>query len=155
MDPSDLEDLFRRDEPAWVVTAERAHRIEMALAEKNLTWGQDDEEIRRTIHGLWPDLAWDTIEQGLLHLARSLPPEPQCDGLCVMGYDILGPEDGVPMDVLNSVAEAHPGCPLHAPDQVCGCEYPDRCMSPTHGRVALAEALAVRYRQNPSDPRAH
>lgn len=79
---------------------------------------------------------------------------PECDGLCVMGYDVLGPEDGVPLDVLNSVAEAHPGCPLHAPNQVCGCGMPDHCMSPTHGRITLQEALAVRYRQNPSDPRA-
>jgi hypothetical protein len=45
------------------------------------------------------------------------------------------------------VAYPHPGCPLHAPDEVCGCGTPDRCLSPTHGRISMAEALTIRHSQ--------
>lgn len=66
-------------------------------------------------------------------------PEPECDGLCLTGADIGVPGPGV--------AYAHPGCPAHDPDQVCGCGNPDRCLSPTHGQVSHAEALAERHRK--------
>ena len=72
----------------------------------------------------------------------------ECDGMCVMGYDLLGPEDGIPASVLNDVAYPHPGCPLHAPGQVCGCDSPDRCMSPTHDKITMDEALIARNSQS-------
>jgi hypothetical protein len=76
----------------------------------------------------------------------------ECDGMCVTAGDIgLGPAEGVDY---RDIAYPHPGCPLHAPEQVCGCGQPDRCMSPTHGQITLPEALAARYSQNPTDPRA-
>ena len=67
-------------------------------------------------------------------------PEPHCDGLCVTGTDVGIPSAGV--------AYPHPGCPLHDPDEVCGCGQPDRCLSPTHGRISMAEALTIRHRQS-------
>jgi len=30
---------------------------------------------------------------------------------------------------------------------VCGCGIPDRCLSPTHGQISMAEALTIRHRQ--------
>lgn len=65
--------------------------------------------------------------------------EPQCDGLCVYAADIGIPAAGV--------AYSHPGCPLHDPDEVCGCGQPDRCLSPTHGQITMAEALQIRHAQ--------
>jgi hypothetical protein len=67
--------------------------------------------------------------------------EAECDGLCLTGADIGVPSAGV--------AYPHPGCPLHDPDEVCGCGDPDRCLSPTHGQVSMAEALTIRHRQRP------
>lgn len=66
--------------------------------------------------------------------------EPICDGLCLSGADI-----GVPGT--NAIAYPHPGCPLHAPGQVCECGQPDRCLSPTHGQVSMAEAREIFNRQ--------
>lgn len=63
-----------------------------------------------------------------------------CDGLCVTGSDI-----GIPS---NEVAYPHPGCPVHAPDEVCQCGAPDRCLSPTHGQIDMREALEIRHRQS-------
>ncbi|HEY9411097.1 MAG TPA: hypothetical protein VIP77_16070 [Jiangellaceae bacterium] len=63
----------------------------------------------------------------------------ECDGLCVYGADIGVPSAGV--------AYAHPGCPLHDPDDVCECGNPDRCSSPTHGQITMAEALQIRHAQ--------
>lgn len=71
---------------------------------------------------------------------------PECDGLCVTSADVGVPGYGV--------AYPHPGCPEHAPDEVCGCGNPDRCLSPTHGQVTFEEALSIRHAQNPDDPRA-
>lgn len=65
--------------------------------------------------------------------------EVRCDGLCVWSDDIGIPGYGV--------AYPHPGCPLHAPGQVCECGMPDRCLSPTHGRLSMSEALVLRHRQ--------
>lgn len=62
-----------------------------------------------------------------------------CDGLCLTAADIGLPYAGV--------AYPHPGCPLHAPDEECGCGQPDRCLSPTHGQIGMAEALEIRHRQ--------
>ncbi len=77
---------------------------------------------------------------------RSLVAPPECDGMCVTAGDIgLGPADGVDY---RDIAYPHPGCPLHDPEQACGCGQPDRCMSPTHGRISLSEALQVRHRQD-------
>ena len=66
--------------------------------------------------------------------------EPECDGLCVTGADIGVPSAGV--------AYAHPGCPLHDPDEVCTCGYPNQCLLPTHGQIGMAEALSIRHRQS-------
>lgn len=63
-------------------------------------------------------------------------PEMFCDGLCVTAADIGLPGFGV--------AYAHPGCPEHAPDAVCECGAPDRCLSPTHGQIDMAEALRIK-----------
>ena len=64
-----------------------------------------------------------------------------CDGLCVTAADIgVGGAD--------QVAYPHPGCPVHAPDEVCHCGFPDRCLSPTHGQIDMAEALEIRHRQS-------
>ena len=52
--------------------------------------------------------------------------DAECDGMCLTGSDI-----GVPS---AKIAYPHPGCPLHAPGEVCGCGQPDRCNSPTHNR---------------------
>ena len=65
--------------------------------------------------------------------------ELTCDGLCVYAADIGIPGYGV--------AYPHPGCPLHDPDETCSCGPPDRCLSPTHGQITLAEALRVRHSQ--------
>lgn len=67
--------------------------------------------------------------------------KPECDGLCVTAADI-----GVPTTP-GAVAYPHPGCPVHAPEQVCPCDYPNQCLSPTHGHIGLPEALAIRHRQ--------
>lgn len=67
--------------------------------------------------------------------------QPKCDGLCVTSADIGVPGYGV--------AYPHPGCPLHAPDEVCQCGMPDRCLSPTHGQIDYVEALFIRHSQNP------
>lgn len=72
-------------------------------------------------------------------MKRSYSTEPECDGLCVDSADIGIPGYGV--------AYPHPGCPLHAPEQVCPCPYPDQCLSPTHGQITLPEALQIRHRQ--------
>lgn len=70
----------------------------------------------------------------------------ECDGLCVTSSDI-----GVPVwdDELREIAVAypHPGCPRHAPDQVCDCDTPERCLSPTHGLIEMDEALMIRHGQ--------
>jgi hypothetical protein len=68
--------------------------------------------------------------------------EPNCDGLCVTGADL-----GIPS---AAVAYPHPGCPLHDPDEVCECGQPDRCLSPTHGQVSMAEARRIRHAQDHS-----
>ena len=73
---------------------------------------------------------------------------PTCDGLCVTASDV-----GL-FGTADDIAYAHPGCPRHDPDAVCGCGNPDRCMSPTHGQISHDEALAIRHAQNPNDPRA-
>ena len=65
----------------------------------------------------------------------------ECDGLCVTAADI-----GVPTTP-GAVAYPHPGCPAHAPEQVCTCDYPDQCLSPTHGQISLNEALRIRRSQ--------
>ena len=70
--------------------------------------------------------------------------EPSCDGLCVYASEVLPGATGV--------AYPHPGCPLHDPDAVCGCGIPDRCLSPTHGQISMAEALTIRHRQARSAP---
>lgn len=62
-----------------------------------------------------------------------------CDGLCVYAADVGLPYAGV--------AYPHPGCPEHDPDATCGCGTPDRCLSPTHGQISMAEALTIRHRQ--------
>lgn len=67
--------------------------------------------------------------------------EPECDGLCVTAADL-----GVGLSV--AVAYPHPGCPLHAPERVCDCGQPDRCLSPTHGEITMADALEIRWRQS-------
>lgn len=68
-------------------------------------------------------------------------PTAECDGLCVSAADIgVGRAD--------QIAYPHPGCPLHAPDEVCGCGQPDRCLSPTHGQISITEALVVRHGQS-------
>jgi hypothetical protein len=64
-----------------------------------------------------------------------------CDGLCVTAADVGLPGYG------DAVAYPHPGCPLHDPDEVCGCGQPDRCLSPTHGQIGYPEALKIRNRQ--------
>ena len=64
-----------------------------------------------------------------------------CDGLCVTSADIGVPE-------YPGVAYPHPGCPLHDPDEVCGCGQPDRCLSPTHGQISMAEAQTIRHAQD-------
>lgn len=67
--------------------------------------------------------------------------QPDCDGLCVYAADIGVPSYGV--------AYAHPGCPAHSPEvEECGCGQPDRCLSPTHGQVSMAEALTIRHSQS-------
>jgi hypothetical protein len=71
--------------------------------------------------------------------------EPECDGLCVTAADIGVPVKG------NPVAYPHPGCPAHAPERVCECGKPDRCLSPTHGQITLPEALRIRNRQKPEN----
>jgi hypothetical protein len=64
----------------------------------------------------------------------------ECDGLCVTAADLgVGRAD--------QVAYAHPGCPEHSVEAVCGCGQPDRCLSPTHGQISMAEALEIRHRQ--------
>lgn len=73
-----------------------------------------------------------------------MPDDPTCDGLCVYGADI-----GVPV---AGVAYPHPGCPLHDPDQTCSCGQPDRCLSPTHGQISMAEALRIRHAQHHEEP---
>lgn len=71
--------------------------------------------------------------------------EIECDGLCVTAGDIgLGPAEGCDY---RDVAYPHPGCPLHDPGASCGCGQPDRCISPTHGQVSPAEALAAKNSQ--------
>lgn len=65
----------------------------------------------------------------------------ECDGLCVTGADLDVPE-------ARGVAYPHPGCPLHDPDEVCRCGTPDRCQSPTHGQISMAEALTIRHAQD-------
>lgn len=74
-------------------------------------------------------------------LATTQPvPEPVCDGLCIYASEVLPGAVGV--------AYPHPSCPLHSPDEtVCGCGYPDVCLSPTHGQISMVEALAMRHRQ--------
>lgn len=67
---------------------------------------------------------------------------PECDDLCVSAADI-----GV--GYADQIAYPHPGCPAHAPEQVCECGNPDRCLSPTHGRITMGEALSIRHRQSP------
>jgi len=67
--------------------------------------------------------------------------ESACDGLCITGADIGIPGPGV--------AYPHPSCPEHAPDAVCRCGMPDRCLSPTHGQIGMSEALEIRHRQDP------
>lgn len=63
-----------------------------------------------------------------------------CDGLCITAADVgVGSAD--------QVAYPHPGCPVHAPDEVCQCGNPDRCLSPTHGQIGLGEALQIASRQ--------
>jgi len=66
--------------------------------------------------------------------------DPLCDGLCVMASEII---EGMSP---NDVAYPHPGCPLHAPGEACSCDYPEKCMSPTHGKISLEEALTHRRR---------
>lgn len=67
--------------------------------------------------------------------------QPECDGLCFFGADLGVPGYGV--------AYAHPSCPLHAPhEDVCGCNNPDECASPTHGQISMAEALTIRHSQS-------
>ncbi len=66
-------------------------------------------------------------------------PEPTCDGLCVYAADVGIPAAGV--------AYPHPCCPLHDPEEVCGCGQPDRCLSPSHGQISMAEALTIRHHQ--------
>lgn len=70
--------------------------------------------------------------------------EPKCDGLCIDSADIGVPGYGV--------AYPHPGCPLHAPGEVCECGQPDRCLSPTHGGLSMAEARKLRHPQRPASP---
>lgn len=70
---------------------------------------------------------------------------PECDGLCITARDLGLPYPGV--------AYPHPSCPEHAPEEtVCGCGNPDRCLSPTHGQVTMAEALIVRHAQAAEEP---
>jgi hypothetical protein len=64
----------------------------------------------------------------------------QCDGLCITARDLGLPYPGV--------AYPHPGCPAHDPDTTCQCGQPDRCLSPTHGQITMAEALEIRHRQD-------
>jgi len=64
----------------------------------------------------------------------------ECDGLCVTAADL-----GV--GSAGQVAYPHPGCPEHAPDAVCECGQPDRCLSPTHAQITMGEALEIRHRQ--------
>ncbi len=71
--------------------------------------------------------------------------EPMCDDLCVTAADIgVGGSD--------VVAYPHPGCPLHAPSEVCECGTPDRCLSPTHGQISMTEALVIRHSQRQEGP---
>jgi hypothetical protein len=44
--------------------------------------------------------------------------------MCLTGSDV-----GVPS---AEIAYPHPGCPKHAPGQMCQCGQPDRCNSYTH-----------------------
>ena len=55
----------------------------------------------------------------------------ECDGMCLDSADIGVPGYGI--------AYPHPGCPLHAPGEVCGCGQPRRCNSYTHNVVWRAE----------------
>jgi hypothetical protein len=57
-------------------------------------------------------------------MSQPIPVTPECDGMCLTGSDV-----GVPS---AKIAYPHPGCPLHAPGEVCGCGQPDRCTSYTH-----------------------
>lgn len=63
----------------------------------------------------------------------------ECDGLCVTAYDVGLPFDGV--------VYPNPGCPAHAPEQVCNCGQPDRCPSPMHGRLTQEEAREIAHRK--------
>lgn len=72
-----------------------------------------------------------------------------CDGMCVTAADV-----GLPGHGNDAIAHVHPGCPRHDPGGICDCGTPERCMSPTHGRISLATALIHRHSQNPGDPRA-
>lgn len=65
--------------------------------------------------------------------------DAQCDGLCIYACEVLPGAQGV--------AYPHPGCPAHDPGETCGCGTPDRCLSPTHGQISMAEALVIRHRQ--------
>lgn len=71
---------------------------------------------------------------------------PECDGLCITAADVGVQADGI--------AYPHPGCSAHAPDAVCECGTPDRCLSPTHGQLTMAEALKIRHRQREETPDA-
>lgn len=71
--------------------------------------------------------------------------EPICDGLCIDSADIGVPGYGI--------AYPHPGCPLHAPGETCQCGQPDRCLSPTHGQITMADAQKIRHSQSRDDDR--
>jgi len=88
----------------------------------------------------------EAVEAGTLicrrHSEALRRPAPACDGLCVLPADVGVPAAGV--------AYPHPGCPLHAPGDRCECGQPDRCLSPTHGQITMAEAQHIRHRQRRS-----
>lgn len=55
------------------------------------------------------DTVWIDPQTG----AERYAGEPDCNGLCLTGYDILCPADGVSYAALSSVVYPHPECQLH------------------------------------------
>lgn len=63
--------MMEADRPAWVLTTARSHELQRAAKREGFDFEDEhaDEELRRFVHSVWPDLPWKLIEEGFRYAA--------------------------------------------------------------------------------------